>query len=212
MRLGLLLCGLLLALSTACAPQLARSARVNIPYTVGTRTAAAAGTAFFVEFGHTVHLVTAGHVCEMALAAGSTEMSLSFVVDRRLTVTTDKGTVKVKRISATHDLCELGFVGPAVPMEVLSLAAAFPPWGAPLTIEGAPYGVAVLRTHATFGGHYVLHGLNFGLAAGLAAGGNSGSPILNGEGKVQGVLVMGMNFINLFVTHKQLASFLAGGD
>lgn len=203
------------AVLSACAAVPFPAARINVPIVFGKPGSASImtgyGTAFLVSVdGSKPHLLTAGHVCEMAYA-GRSKLSLT-VVAGEAKVTTESGGIEVEHISGTADLCELRIKEELPPtLPVLKLAAVDPVIAGGLTLAGAPFGVFPVETKATFSGRVIDEdGRVFGLGAGLAGPGNSGSPVIDSDNEVQGVLVMGYQFIFMYVPHDEVRRFVNG--
>lgn len=154
----------------------------------------ASGTAFAIDKDH---LITAGHVCvafaelqDMGIVGE--DISLSIVRDGFKS--TEKG-VEILEIDEPHDACLLRKVDHGlVPLEFVDDYDKEVKFGDDVYIVGAPLGFMVAWQE----GHIMdvdsqkrrpLKGKM--IASFAAAGGNSGSPILNSKGKVIGVLVMG---------------------
>lgn len=195
---------LILLICLSCTRPGLQAARINLQLPNGQAIGSGSGFAVRDSRGN-VHLVTAGHVCEAALAAHTT-MSLTFGV---VGGTATGGEYYPKYIDLTHDLCALGeLVDAGQQLDVLEFGER-PAIGDPLTIVGAPYGVYPLTSDGIMIGWASHNRQTYLAGASPTVGpGNSGSPVMDAEGKVVGVLVLGYQFFFFAVPVEQLIAFL----
>jgi S1-C subfamily serine protease len=149
------------------------------------------------------HVLTAGHFCEAALASSSL-VQVEYLDGERFTAT--GGVYKVARISSTDDLCELEAIEPGeLHLKSLDLADS---WRAmePVAVIGAPYGIYPARTEGFLIGQ---QGRWLAISC-LAAPGNSGSPVLNADNEVLGVLVAGVGHVAMIVPFAAIQQFIIG--
>ena len=154
----------------------------------------ASGTAFAIDKDH---LITAGHVCvafaelqDMGIAGEN--IGLSIVRDG---FKSTLGGVEILEIDEPHDACLLKKKDHGlVPLEFVTDYDKNVKFGDKVYIIGAPLGfmVAWQEGHIMDVNSQKRRPLKDKLIiTAAAAGGNSGSPILNEDGKVIGILVMG---------------------
>lgn len=181
----------------SCATQnISVKAVVNIK-NVGTLS----GTAFKVEdiFGN-LHTLTAGHVCESMLA-GNAVATFEYLDGKWIS---SGGKYGVLKMSQTSDICELYVIEPGNnKLKHLKLASDWAP-KEPISMYGAPLGIYEARTDGYLIGRFV----NVMYAQLHALPGNSGSPVLNSEGDVLGMLVAGYMNISVLVPYQEIEAFL----
>ena len=147
------------------------------------------------------HLVTAGHFCEAALAMRAF-VEIEYLDGEKYTARAGK--YVVKKIGVGVDLCELVYLEKANHhMKGLELASE---WRAmePITVIGAPWGIYPAKTEGFLIGYHD----GFLLASCLALPGNSGSPVLNKDGEVLGMLVVGAEHLFGSVPFWQIKQFV----
>lgn len=167
------------------------------------------GTAYFYRG----HLLTAGHVCaaydeiSQTLPGQVGPMQLRFAVGNSF-VTSGQYVPKRYLFDEDHDVCELSAIEFASGGLENLRAGAEPDIGDPVSIVGAPMGIPLFRTD----GYVAQTSVHRLLVSAAAYGGNSGSPVLDAEGRLVGMLVAGFReypFISFCVPLVQIDEFLS---
>lgn len=144
-------------------------------------------------------MVTSGHVCEAALDY------FGEVTSPRL------GKLTMVAVDHDADLCVLTSRVPLKPLKIANYSQL--KRGDKASIFGYPLGVGpLLTTGFVENPYYIIFDLPFLLVSVPAAPGNSGSPVLNEDGEVIGVLSMGPPFypqLSFASTGSDLVAFLA---
>ena len=166
------------------------------------RVGTVSGTAFkVIDAFDRPRILTAGHLCE-AVLAGRTKINFEYLDGDKWVAT--GGKYGVLRISQTSDICELYVIEPSNNnLKYLELATYWSPME-PISMYGAPLGIYPARTD----GYLIRRSVNVFYASLHALPGNSGSPVLNADGEVLGMLVAGYENISVLIPYAEIEQFL----
>ena len=154
---------------------------------------AISGTAF----RYRNRIITAGHFCEhwerleREGAVGS--MQIRYAENGSHFAVSGYFVARKWRHETGIDVCVLRPIADTeTPEEMEELERATPPAiGDPVSIIGAPLGLSLFRTDGYVASLKEAWAENYMLVSATAFGGNSGSPVLDAEGKLVGMLVAG---------------------